>query len=117
MSPTIVLDDGKPVMSVGAAGGPTIITQVVQALVRRLDLGLPLDQALAHPRIHHQWSPDAVRIETRLEEALKQSLKSRGHKLTPVGNMGVSQAIEYDQASGLYLGVHDPRVPGKAAGP
>ena len=45
MSPTIVLENGQPILTVGAAGGPTIITQVVQALVRRLDLGLPLDQA------------------------------------------------------------------------
>jgi gamma-glutamyltranspeptidase/glutathione hydrolase len=117
MSPTIVLMDGQPVMTIGAAGGPTIISQVVQGLVRTIDLGLPLDQALAQPRIHHQWSPDAVRVESRLDESLKQALTNRGHKLTPVGNMGVSQSIQYDRASGQFSGLHDPRVPGKAAGP
>lgn len=117
MSPTIVLEKGQPVMTVGAAGGPTIITQALQALVRRIDLGLPLDEALAQPRIHHQWSPDAVRIESNLDESLQKALTSRGHKLTPVANMGVSQAIELDRATGKFLGVHDPRVPGKAAGP
>jgi gamma-glutamyltranspeptidase/glutathione hydrolase len=117
MSPTIVLENGKPILSVGAAGGPTIITQVVQALVRRLDLQLPLEEALLQPRIHHQWSPDAVRIESKLPATLQQALTSRGHKLTPVGNMGVSQAIEWDAAGGMFLGMHDPRVPGKAAGP
>jgi gamma-glutamyltranspeptidase/glutathione hydrolase len=117
MSPTIVLQDGQPIMSVGAAGGPTIISQVVQALVRRIDLGLPLDQSLAQPRIHHQWSPDAVRVESRLDAGLQQALTSRGHMLTPVNNMGVSQAIEFDRASKQFIGVHDPRVPGKAAGP
>jgi gamma-glutamyltranspeptidase / glutathione hydrolase len=117
MSPTIVLENDRPILSVGAAGGPTIITQVVQALVRRLDLNLPLDQALAQPRIHHQWSPDTVRIESRLDDSLQEALTGRDHKLTPVSNMGVSQAIERDAASGQFLGVHDPRVPGKAAGP
>jgi gamma-glutamyltranspeptidase/glutathione hydrolase len=117
MSPTIVLENGQPILTVGAAGGPTIITQVVQALVRRLDLGLPLPEALAQPRIHHQWSPDAVRIESRLDDALRSALTSRGHKLTPIANMGVSQAILFDKATGQFLGVHDPRVPGKAAGP
>jgi gamma-glutamyltranspeptidase/glutathione hydrolase len=116
MSPTIVLEDGQPIMTVGAAGGPTIITQVVQALVRRLDLGLPLDQAIGLPRVHHQWSPDAVRIESRLDASLQTALTDRGHKLTPVGSMGVSQAIWFDKGSGQFLGVHDPRVPGKAAG-
>lgn len=117
MSPTIVLVDGKPIMSVGAAGGPTIISQALQALVRRLDLQMSLAQSLAEPRIHHQWSPDTVRIESKLDESLQQALTSRGHKLTPIGNMGVSQAIEYDPSSGLFTGVHDPRIPGKAAGP
>jgi gamma-glutamyltranspeptidase/glutathione hydrolase len=117
MSPTIVLENGQPALTVGAAGGPTIITQVLQALVRRIDLKLPLDQALAQPRIHHQWSPDAVRIETKLDESLQQALTSRGHKLTPVASMGVSQAIEFDRTTGKFLGLHDPRVPGKAAGP
>ena len=39
MSPTIVLHDGKPVLTCGAAGGPKIITQVVLTIVRVLDLG------------------------------------------------------------------------------
>ncbi len=117
MSPTIVLENGQPVLTVGAAGGPTIITQVLQALVRRFDLGLPLDQALAQPRIHHQWSPDTVRIESKLGQSLQNALTSRGHKLTPVANMGVSQAIEFNPATRQFLGLPDPRIPGKASGP
>jgi len=117
MSPTIVLENGQPVLTAGAAGGPTIITQVLQVLVRRIDLGLPLDQALAQPRIHHQWSPDAVRIETKLDESLQKALTSRGHELNPVASMGVTQAIEFDRTTGKFLGMHDPRIPGKAAGP
>ena len=117
MSPTIVLVDGQPVLSVGAAGGPTIITQALQALVRTIDLGLPLDQAVAQPRIHQQWSPDEVRIESRLPAEIQKSLTGRGHKLNDVRNMGVTQAISLDRATGQFLGVHDPRVPGKAAGP
>ncbi len=55
MSPTIVLDQGdKPVLTVGAAGGPKIITQVLLALIRTLDLGEDLPSAIAAPRIHHQ---------------------------------------------------------------
>ena len=58
MSPTIVLKDGKPVMTVGAAGGPKIITQSLLAILRFIELDMPIDQALAKPRFHHQWSPD-----------------------------------------------------------
>ena len=57
-----------------------------------------------------------MRIESSLDQALQQGLISRGHKLTPVNSMGVSQAIQFDRATGQFLGVYDPRVPGKAAG-
>ncbi len=57
MSPTLVLKDGKPLLTTGAAGGPTIITQVVQSLVNIIDRGMPVREALAAPRVHHQWRP------------------------------------------------------------
>jgi gamma-glutamyltranspeptidase/glutathione hydrolase len=117
MSPTIVLQDDQPVLTVGAAGGPTIITQVVQAIVRSIDLDMPLDQALAEPRIHHQWSPDEVRMEEKLPAKLADGLTARGHKLKKIATMGVTQAIRFDKQTGQFFGVHDPRVPGKAAGP
>ena len=63
MSPTIVLCDGRPVLTLGAAGGPQIITQVVSTLVRHLDLGMDLEAALAAPRLHHQWLPDSVLVD------------------------------------------------------
>lgn len=118
MSPTIVLQDGQPVMTLGAAGGPTIINQVVQAIVRRIDLQLPLEECLAQPRIHHQWSPDKLRVESRMDEAVQKALTVRGHQLTvTTANIGVTQAIEFDKSSSLFRGLADPRVPGKAAGP
>jgi len=117
MSPTIVLQDGQPVLTVGAAGGPTIISQVLQTVVRCLDLKMPLPEAVASPRIHHQWSPDRLRVENGLDDAIRQGLVARGHTLTPVARMGVCQAIFFDIASKSFLGVHDPRTPGKAAGP
>ena len=117
MSPTIVLEDGRPVMTVGAAGGPTIITQVLQALVRTIDLAQPPVQVLGEARIHHQWSPDEVRLESQLPAGDKQSLTSRGHKLREIKSMGVSQAIFLDPTTRVLIGVHDARVPGKAAGP
>jgi gamma-glutamyltranspeptidase/glutathione hydrolase len=116
MSPTIVLVEGRPVMSVGAAGGPTIITQSLQAIVRTIDLGQSLERAIGDARIHHQWSPDEVRIESRLPDEIKRALRSRGHRLKEVKNMGVSQGIGFEPERG-FLGVHDPRIPGQAAGP
>lgn len=116
MSPTIVLKDGKPILTLGAAGGPTIISQVVLTIVRHLDLGMPLPAAVAAPRIHHQWMPDELRIEESLDDAIAAELKSRGHTVKPERQIGVLQAIGISPDGRALIGVHDPRVFGKAAG-
>ncbi|MET9958719.1 gamma-glutamyltransferase [Streptomyces sp. NPDC006326] len=50
MSPTIVLQHGRPLLAVGSPGGATIITTVLQTLIGHLDRGLPLVDAIAAPR-------------------------------------------------------------------
>jgi len=50
MAPTIVTDDGEPMLALGSPGGSTIITTVLQILVERLDLGKTLPEAIASPR-------------------------------------------------------------------
>ncbi len=116
MSPTIVLKAGKPVMTVGAAGGPKIITQVVWAIINHLDLGMPIGEAIAAPRVHHQWSPDRLLVETSLDPKTVAELKSMGHEITHSSEVGVTQAISWDSAAGNFVGAHDPRTPGKASG-
>lgn len=114
MSPTIVLDaKGKPVMTVGAAGGPKIITQVVLAIIRHLDFGESLQAAIAAPRFHHQWRPDSVRVEAAVGDEFIESLRRYGHTVETLQSGGVTQAIGIN-ATGSLEGVHDPRIPGKA---
>src|SRR5205809_3037078 len=50
MSPTIVLDHGKPFLALGSPGGSTIITTVLQILFDRLDEHTSLPDAIADPR-------------------------------------------------------------------
>ena len=50
MSPTIVLRHGRPFAAVGAAGGATIITTVLEILINRIDLHMTFPVALAAPR-------------------------------------------------------------------
>lgn len=117
MSPTIVLRDGAPVMTVGAAGGPKIISQAVLAIVRRLDFGESLADAVAAPRIHHQWRPDALVVEKTMPEEITKKLAAMGHTIETMSASaaGATQAIEVSE-KGELVGVFEPRVPGKAAG-
>jgi len=112
MSPTIVLRDGQPFLAIGAAGGPTIISQVVINLIGVLDLGLPLDAALAQPRFHHQWRPDELRIEETWPAAVRERLAGFGHKLNVTTPIGASNAVGF--FDGKFVGVSEPRVPGEA---
>ena len=112
MSPTIVLKDGQPILAVGAAGGPTIITQTLLAIIHTIDFGKPLDEALAQPHFHHQWRPDGIRIEKKVGEKVMAELRRRGHRLQVVERMGATQAVS--RVKGKLNAAHDPRLKGKA---
>lgn len=116
MSPTIVLDaDGTPVLSIGAAGGPTIITQVLLGLLYSLDHGMTPAETLSQPRFHHQWRPDRVRLEEAAADALANDLRTRGHEVLLEKEFGACQIIRR-LPNGVYDGASDPRVRGLAAG-
>jgi gamma-glutamyltranspeptidase / glutathione hydrolase len=116
MSPTIVLTNGEPILAVGAAGGPTIISQVVLALVNMLDLGMTPDAALAKPRIHHQWLPNELMVEDTLPDAVREALVQRGHKLKVLRTIGVSQLVARTPDGKGFVGAADPRAGGEAKG-
>ena len=112
MSPTIVLKDGQPVLAVGAAGGPTIITQSLLAILHVIDFDQPIEKALAQSHFHHQWRPDEIRIEKAVGEKILEDLRRRGHRLRLVRRMGATQAV--GQRGGRFEAAHDPRLKGKA---
>lgn len=108
MSPTIVLQNDKPVLAVGAAGGPTIINQVLQVLVNRLALGMPLKEAMARARVHHQWRPDMVFVDDYLDTEIRAALEKRGHQLRNWPPFGATQAVEF--SDGSFTAVAEPRL-------
>jgi gamma-glutamyltranspeptidase/glutathione hydrolase len=108
MSPTIVLRDGKPIFTVGAAGGPTIITQVVLAIIQVIDFGKSPAEALGQARFHHQWKPNRLLVEKKLGQATIDALRAKGHKVKAVHTLQATQAIGLGQA-GMFTGAPDPR--------
>lgn len=120
MSPTIVLDgDRKPILSCGAAGGPKIITAVLQLLVRVLDLDESLEQAIAAPRVHHQWSPDVAVCENALNDQTVEQLANMGHRIQRIGSAAVAQGMAMHRIAGhapQLTAASDPRVASSAMG-
>jgi gamma-glutamyltranspeptidase / glutathione hydrolase len=120
MSPTIVLDaEGQPILTVGAAGGPKIITNVILTIVRYLDYQLPLAEAAMGPRFHHQWRPNQLMVEKTLPPEILEGLRKRGHELDVVssGTGGRTQAVALSADGESLVGEADPRGDGAASGP
>ncbi len=111
MSPTLVLRDGHPVLTLGGAGGPTIISQVVQVLIYVIDLEMDLLAALAAPRIHHQWRPDELRLEDDVSASVRRALERLGHRVAVTDAIGVAQAVGVDRG-GRLVAVREPRLTG-----
>ena len=117
MSPTLVMREGKPWLVLGSPGGSRIITAVAQALINRIEFGLPLEEAVAAARMHHQWLPDRIEFEEGAwPRAAAEALAAMGHEVAggrPL--MGDVQAVEILPDGGL-IGVSDPRGSGRPAG-
>jgi gamma-glutamyltranspeptidase/glutathione hydrolase len=116
MTPTIVLKDKQPILAVGAAGGPTIISQTLLNIIDVIDYDMPLDKALGSSRIHQQWSPDEVRVEKSLSTVVIDGLEERGHKIKLVTGLGISQAVMRSPDGKSFVGAADPRASGTARG-
>ena len=81
MSPTLVEKDGKIVMTLGAAGGPRIISSVIQTIYRVLVTGLDIDRAVQFPRVHHQFLPNKLYMdEFKFSPEVVTGLQQRGHE-------------------------------------
>jgi gamma-glutamyltranspeptidase/glutathione hydrolase len=119
MSPTIVVKDGKPFLITGSPGGSTIITTVLQVIVNIIDFGMGIEDAVALPRFHHQWQPDAIMHDPyALSPDTQAKLKAMGHpelRSVPFGRgMGDANSILYQD--GVMHGMKDPRNDGAAVG-
>ncbi|MER5770738.1 gamma-glutamyltransferase [Streptomyces sp. NPDC001985] len=94
MAPTIVLDDGRPVLAVGSPGGATIITTVLQSLTGRLDRGLPLVDAIAAPRAS-QRNQTTTELEPGLwNSPVRAELERIGHAFRQNPEIGAATGIE-----------------------
>ena len=117
MTPTILVKDGKTRLVVGSPGGSRIITTVLQVVLNVVDFKMNVQEAVDAPRFHHQWLPDAIRLERQGFPAdVVTALEAMGHSTEVGDDMGDVHAIMIDPATGLRLGASDPRLDGRTLG-
>jgi gamma-glutamyltranspeptidase / glutathione hydrolase len=116
MTPTIVTENGKFRLAVGSPGGSVIITNVLQVILNTLVYKMDVKAAVAAGRIHHQWLPNKLDIETGAVDAQTVAeLQRRGHQLGQRLDWGNANAIQ-QLNDGTLAGAADPRREGTAQG-
>lgn len=113
MTPTIIAKDGKPFLLTGSPGGRTIINTVLQTIVNVIDFNMDVSEAIAAPRVHHQWLPNTLSMEKfGFSPETQRLLEMYGHRVRVSGSsrsQGRAMAITIDPKTGLRLGAADPR--------
>ncbi|WP_427915591.1 gamma-glutamyltransferase [Ramlibacter sp. MMS24-I3-19] len=118
MSPTIVTQNGKPVMVVGTPGGSRIITAVLHTILNVIDYDMDIQEAIDAPRFHQQWLPDATNVERfAISPDTRKILEGMGHKLAgpQPANHVVAILVGAPSLKGKpvgrnrYYGANDPR--------
>ncbi len=116
MSPTIVMDDGRPWMALGSPGGATIITTVLQVLTGHVDRDLELVEAIAAPRVSSRNSATSEAEPAVFDGPLGADLRSRGHGLTVNPELGAATAIRILPHGRFEAAAETTRRGGGAAG-
>ena len=115
MSPTLVFEDGKPVMTLGAPGGAWIGVALLQALVNVLDWGMSMQEAVMAPRF--SATTDVIDISNRIPRRVQREVEALGYQVR-------RSPLSYPFAAphgitlwdGLLQGGADPQRDGYAAG-
>jgi gamma-glutamyltranspeptidase/glutathione hydrolase len=110
MTPIIVLSEGRPMLLTGSPGGSRIITTNLQLLLNVMEYGMNIADATSAPRIHHQWQPDRLQVESGFSPDAIRILRARGHDVQYSAAMGSLQTVMF--SDGLFYGYSDPRRPG-----
>lgn len=101
MCPTLVLEGDAVRLVLGSGGSKRIRSAITQVLTAVLDAELPLERAVAAPRLH--WDGRALQLEPGLAEEVEAALGERW----PVNRWN---------ATDLYFGGVHAVAPGEAAG-
>lgn len=92
MAPTIVLRQGRPYLVLGSGGSNRIRTAILQVISNLVDFDMPLEAAVAAPRIH--WENDVFHLEPGFDQA----------SLTPI--ISTAKPVWWQAQNMFFGGIH-----------
>ncbi len=115
MSPTLVLKKGRPFLTLGSAGGPKIVSSVLQVIINVIDFNMNIEQAVQAPRFHCQRSE--LSLESPIPLKIRGELVEKEHPVKERDEwwfFGAVQAALVDMRTNQICGAADPRRDGIA---
>jgi gamma-glutamyltranspeptidase / glutathione hydrolase len=122
LTPTLVLENGKPLLAISTPGGDSQDQQILNVLLNIFVFGMEIQRAIEAPRINslhpfssfdnHESEAGVLEIEDRVPQGVRDELTARGHKLKVLGAYGMSTgvvAVGVNPQTGTLRGGADPR--------
>jgi gamma-glutamyltranspeptidase / glutathione hydrolase len=119
MTPTIVLENGLPILALGGSGGTRIATNVLQSALARLLFDLDPTACISAPRIAVSGTNAELLVEPEIAEDVRAGLRARGEQVKDERFLQTGvQMIAWDRKPGVpfrVLAATDPRKQGLSA--
>jgi gamma-glutamyltranspeptidase/glutathione hydrolase len=122
LTPTLVLQDGKPLLAMSTPGGDSQDQQLLNVLLKIVVFGMDIQHAIEAPRVNslhpfssfdnHESEPGVLEVENRIPERVRADLTARGHRLKVLGPYGMSTGVVVvgvNPRTGTLRGGADPR--------
>jgi gamma-glutamyltranspeptidase/glutathione hydrolase len=115
MSPTVLLEAGKPRLVLGSGGSSRLRAAILQAVSNVVDFGLRLDEAVHLPRMY--FGEGVLHLEGGIAETRAQALETLGYRVNRWQNLnmyfGGTHAVALEE--GRWVAVGDRRRGGAGA--
>jgi gamma-glutamyltranspeptidase/glutathione hydrolase len=113
MAPTIARRPDGAVLAIGSPGASRITSALLMSLVNHLQLGLPLDAAILHPRLHVSLEGEGIRVDYEAGLPVDQ-LPVPQRRMERHMYFGGVAAVLFEPESG-FTAAADPRRSGAVA--
>ena len=114
MSPTLVFKDGELFMSIGAAGGPYIITGTLQAILHAIEFDMLMGSAINSTHIACFSQDQGLQVEFNASPDTLKILENKGHEIlkAPAGKGLIDMSNGILKKNGLFYPMASSRIDG-----